>query len=78
MAGNEKDEDEVVWEEREAKENDAIEVDQPTEDEHSDAEDERVKAIPFMTPRQPSRRGIEEHELAHVIFRRRCIHCQRG
>ena len=74
--GEKKDDDDVAWEECEDKE---TPTEQEMEETHSDQEaEEGHTAIAATTPRQPSRREIEEHELTHVPFRSWCVHCQRG
>ena len=70
------DDDDVAWDECEDK---GTPIEQEMEETHSDYEaEEGHTAIAATTPRQPSRRDIEEHGLTHVPFRSWCVHCKRG
>ena len=45
-------------------------------EDHQDEEGIAAKGI--HSPEQPTRREIEDHELAHIPFRQWCVHCQKG
>ena len=45
--------------------------------EDSDAEEGRI-ARPAMTPYQPSKREVDDHELTHMPYRNWCVHCNKG
>ena len=40
------------------------------------AQGERARPLP--QPRLPSRQEVQEHELTHIPYRSRCVHCVRG
>ena len=56
------------------------EADKGVDDEEDDEEEmeKGVQAKPAMTPNQPSKKEVDDHELTHVEFRNWCVHCQRG